>query len=354
MSVKEDVLRILNDNKEVYLSGEEIAGRLGVSRAAVCKAVKGLNAEGYDISGLSRLGYRMHIGDDILSIDGINKYIDKEMKDVFAIEVFKTISSTNTVLKEKAVKGAEEWHIFVASEQTAGRGRMNRTFYSPSDSGIYMSILFRPKLSAQQALLITTMTATAVSEAIDELFHIETKIKWVNDIYYHGRKICGILTEAAVNVETAMLDYAVVGIGVNVKAPVGDFPEDIRSIAGAILSEQPDEAVRDNVRNRLTAGIIGKMYRYYGMLKADRMMGESVADNAGKMGHQYGFMESYKRKSMLIGKKVYILSDESREELLVLDIDDNAALVVEHADGRIEALKSGEVSVRESQWERNM
>lgn len=327
MSVKEEILKIMKENKEVYLSGEEMAGKLGVSRAAVCKAVKALKQEGYEIEGLNRRGYRMAIGDDILSVEGIRQYVSKEVNDRLQIEVYPKLTSTNTVLKEKAAGGAEEWLVVLAVEQTAGKGRMNRTFYSPSDTGLYMSILLKPAMEATQALFLTTMTAVAVAEAIDEMFQIETKIKWVNDLYYQEKKICGILTEAAINVENASLDYAVVGIGVNIAQPKGAFPEELRNKAGAILAQQPKGVGRDNLKNRLAAKIIEHMSQEYAKL------------------HTHAFMERYREKSMLIGKEVYRISDVQKEKLRVLEIDENAALVVEYMDGHVEALRSGEVSV---------
>ncbi len=328
MSVKEEVLKILIENKETYLSGEEIANAIGVSRTAVWKAIKMLNDEGYKISGMNKMGYRMCKGDDVLSISGIMKFLDQNLADKIKIEIKKTITSTNTVLKQKAFDGEKEWSILIAQEQTAGRGRMNRKFYSPSDTGIYMSILLRPECPVTQALMITTMTAVAVSEALDEVFDVETKIKWVNDIYYDNKKICGILTEASVDVETSKLIYAVVGIGINVKEPKDSFPHEIKDIAGAMAELEPQNEVNDNLRNRIIAKIIQKMYDNYEDL--DR----------------HKFMKVYKDKSMLIGKDVYILSDEAKEILHVLDIDDEAGLVVKHQDGSIEHLTSGEVSVR--------
>lgn len=328
MKVKDKVLKILNENKETYLSGEELANRIGVSRTAVWKAIKALNDEGYAISAINKLGYRMSKGDDVISVTGIGQYLPTNLADTVKIEVYKTITSTNTVLKQKASDDASEWLILIAEEQTEGRGRMNRKFYSPSDTGIYMSILLRPDCHVTQALFITTMTAVAVAETLDEIFDADTKIKWVNDIYYDNKKICGILTEAAVNVETSKLDYAVVGIGINVKEPKDNFPDEIKDIAGSMTGLELQKDINDNLRNRIVAKIVEKMYDYYKELN----------------NHQ--FMGKYKEKSMLIGKDVYILTDENKENLHVTDIDDEAGLVVRHDDGRVEHLKSGEVSVR--------
>lgn len=328
MSVRDDVLKILEENRGTFFSGEEIAQHLNVSRTAVWKAVKALNSKGYGIIGVNKLGYCMKGGDDVISADGIMRYLPEQLKENIDFQVLKRVSSTNTLLKQMAVDGEKEWKVLVAEEQTAGRGRMNRTFYSPSNSGIYMSILLRPDFNASESLFITTMAAVAVAEGIEEVLHTKAEIKWVNDIYCKDKKVCGILTEASINVETSRLDYAVLGIGINVKTPEGDFPEEIKNVAGSLVEPESDYENVENLRNRLIADIITRIYEYYVRLDS------------------HEFMRKYKEKSMLIGKEVYIMSDKKKEGLLVLDIDDNAALVVEHKDGRIEHLSSGEVSVR--------
>lgn len=328
MSVKDDVLKILEQNRGIYFSGEEIAKRLDVSRTAVWKAVKSLNNEGYAITGINKLGYCMRGGDDVISEDGIRRYLPDRLKEKIDFELLKRVSSTNTLLKQMAAEGEREWKVLIAEEQTAGKGRMNRTFYSPSNTGIYMSILLRPDFNASESLFITTMAAVAVAEGIETVFQTEAEIKWVNDIYCKDKKVCGILTEAAINVETSRLDYAVLGIGINVKTPNDDFPDEIKNVAGSLAEKNTDSESGDNLRNRLISVIVTKIYDYY--LRLDR----------------HEFMSKYKEKSMLIGKEVYVMSDKDKEGLLVLDIDDNAALVVKHKDGRIEHISSGEVSVR--------
>lgn len=328
MSVKDDVLKILEENRGIYFSGEEIAKQLSVSRTAVWKAVKSLNDEGYGISGINKRGYCMKGGDDVMSADGILRYLPERLKGKFDFQIFKKVSSTNTLLKQMAAEGEKEWKVIAAEEQTAGKGRMNRTFYSPSNSGIYMSILLRPDFNASESLFITTMAAVAVTEGIEKVLQTEAEIKWVNDIYCKGKKVCGILTEASVNVENSKLDYAVLGIGINVKTPKDVFPDEIKNVAGSIVEPEQNGENSDNLRNRLIADIVTRIHDYY--LRLDR----------------HEFMSKYREKSMLIGKEVYVMSDKDKEGLLVLDIDDNAALVVEHRDGRIAHISSGEVSVR--------
>lgn len=329
MSVKDDVLSILNNNKGKCFSGEELASALGVSRNAVWKAVNKLKENGYGITGVNNKGYVMDEDTDVLNADTILKYVNTEIREKLDIEVYKTIDSTNTKLKEMASKGAKEWKILVAEEQTQGRGRMNRKFYSPSVSGIYMSILLKPKVSWNEALFITTLCATAVSEAIESITGINTGIKWVNDIYVNNKKVCGILTEASLNMESGYLDYAVAGIGINVKSPEGGFPEELKDIATSVMEET--NVYIEDLRCKIVASVINNIDKYYkNILKHD-------------------FMEKYKEKSILIGKNVYITDDINKESLYVRDIDDNAALVVEKTDGTVIQLSSGEVSVKQLQ-----
>lgn len=326
MKVKDSVLNILKKDSTKYYSGAEIAKILCVSRNAVWKAVKSLEAEGYLIEGINNKGYRL-LGDaDIITLEGINNYIDDKIKSKLNIKVYKTITSTNTILKEFANQSEAEWTILVAEEQSNGRGRMNRVFYSPSSTGIYMSVLLRPDFDAKESMFITTMTAVAVARAIDKICNVESSIKWVNDIYINNKKVCGILTEASMNVELNKLDYAIVGIGINVTKPKENFPEELKDIAGAIFDDS--NVFDNNIRNKLVAEIITNIYNFYNTFT------------------KHEFIECYRKKSFLIGKEVYILSDLEKTPLKVIDVDENAALVVKTKDGIVKKLSSGEVSVR--------
>lgn len=326
MSVKDNVLKILSDNKGIYFSGEDIAKELNVSRNSVWKAVKSLNNDGYAIKGISNKGYCLEEDNDVLAKEIIEKYLDENIKDKIDITVYKTIDSTNTRLKQLASEGACEWKVLISEEQTAGKGRLNRTFYSPEKCGIYMSILLKPEFVSTEALFITTMAAVAVAEAIESVVGVETKIKWVNDIYCNNKKVCGILTEAAMNLENGKLDYAVLGIGINVKKPKEDYPDEIKEIATGIIDNE--EKKYDDLRCKIAAQVINNVKKYYMNLQ------------------EHKFMDKYKEKSLLVGSYVYIRDDENREELLVKGIDDNAGLIVEHKDGRTDILSSGEVSVK--------
>ena len=324
MTVKEKILDIFEGNKGEFLSGGELAAKLNVSRNAVWKAVRQLEEEGYCFDSVSGRGYRLREESDVLSVHGIKKYLGST-GDRFDLRVYKSITSTNTVLKEMAAAGAPEFTVLVACEQTAGRGRMNRKFYSPTSTGLYLSILLRPNVMAQEALFITTAAAVAVARAVEEISGRQAGIKWVNDVFVDGRKICGILTEATYDMESGTLEYAVAGIGVNICDPTDGFPDEIKDIAGSVFGRQMPPA---NVRNRIAAGIISYFTQWYDNLP------------------QHPFFDEYVRRSIVVGKDILVLGKEKPRPAKALSIDSNCNLHVRYYDGGEEILSSGEISVK--------
>lgn len=322
MSVKERLLPLLIDCGEDYLSGEDAARILGVSRNAVWKAVSALKEDGYNIEAVTNRGYRLKDGGDVLSSAEIEKNLTF-LKGKLNIEVKKTVTSTNALLKEKAAAGADEGTVLIALSQTAGRGRFTRKFFSPSDSGIYMSILLRPRIPAESATLITTAAAIAVAEAAEKLSGRKTGIKWVNDVLIEGKKICGILTEASLNIESGELDYAVLGIGLNVYEPENGFPDEIKNIAGAIFKERGS-----GNKSRLAAAVLESFFKYY----------ESLSER--------GFLNAYKERCIVLGKQINVLSQDGSRPATALDIDENCRLRVKYSDGSLGLLSSGEVSIK--------
>jgi len=322
MSVKEKTLEVLENNRGSYISGAELAGMLKVSRNAVWKAIKSLEKEGYIIDAVKNRGYRLADTNDILSEQSIQKYI-KEHQDVFKIQVYKCLRSTNETLKELAFNGGEEGIVVIAEEQTCGRGQLGRSFYSPMGTGIYMSLLLRPKMNLEDALFLTTSAAVAVSQAIEYVSHRKAQIKWVNDVYCDGKKVCGILTEASLNVEAGGIDYIVLGIGINVNKPEEGFPDDITRIADSIFDN-----TKTNVRSQLIAEVLMRFWNYYEHLEEKK------------------FLEEYINRSCLIGKKVLIERKEGEEEVEVMAINEQCHLIVKHADGKEEEIYAGTVRLR--------
>ncbi|MBE6759160.1 MAG: biotin--[acetyl-CoA-carboxylase] ligase [Ruminococcaceae bacterium] len=240
----------------------------------------------------------------------------------FRVETYETVDSTNAIARERAADGEPEGLVVIASAQTAGRGRKGRSFFSPESTGIYMSLLLRPQIAAELALRITTVAAVSVCQAIEKLSSRRPGIKWVNDIFIDGRKVCGILTETALAVG-GRLEYAVLGIGVNALEPEGGFPDDIRDIAGSVFAA--DEGDR---RAQLAAEIISCFAENYAQL----------ADSS--------YAEEYRRRCIVPGSRVMVLRPDGTREADALDVDDECRLLVRYDDGTEELLYSGEISIK--------
>lgn len=322
MELKEQILEILEENRGKSVNGAWMAKKLYVTRSAVWKNIKQLQKEGYYIEAVPNRGYCLQASNDILTAQSITPYLKGKAAN-FVLDVRKTVTSTNTLAKEMAANGEAEGTVVIASEQTEGRGRMGRSFYSPASTGIYLSLILRPKLNIEDSLLITTSAAVAVAKAIEELTQEDVQIKWVNDLFMNGKKVCGILTEASLNVENGGLEYAIVGIGVNVNTK--DFPDDIKEVAGSVFSEKPKDQPTMSI---LAANILNNM--------AEAM--DKLTDRS--------YLEEYKKRSFLLGKEIYVLKGKETLSAKAIDIDDRARLVVIYQDASIETLTSGEVSIR--------
>jgi BirA family biotin operon repressor/biotin-[acetyl-CoA-carboxylase] ligase len=322
MELKHQVLQILEENRGNTVNGAKLASELFVTRSAVWKAIKSLQKEGYTITAVTNKGYCLQSHNDIVSVESIRPYLQNAAQN-FTLEVRQKVTSTNTLAKEMAAQGAAEGTVLIALEQTEGRGRMGRSFYSPHSSGIYFSIILRPKLKLEDSLLITTATAVAVSQAIETVAGVTSGIKWVNDIYLGEKKVCGILTEASLNFESGSLEYAIVGIGININTQ--DFPEEIIQVAGSLFNDKPSGSPITSV---LVAEVLNNI--------AGCM--NTLTDKA--------YLNEYRRRSFLIGKNINVIKGKETLSAKAIDIDDRARLVVEYDDGIVEALNSGEVSVR--------
>ena len=316
------LLQKLTEQGDNYISGAELARWLGVSRTMVWKGIEQLRAEGYGIESVTNRGYRLLPEHDVLSAREIALRLTTPG---LRLRVYPSVTSTNTILKNMAAAGEPEGAVAVAGEQTAGRGRMGRSFYSPPGTGLYLSILLRPGIPAEETTPVTACAAVAVAESIEELSGEPAQIKWVNDVYVRGKKVCGILTEASIDCETRIADYLVVGIGVNTAVPAGDFPEELRGVAGSAFAPGSLPALR----SRLAAGILDRFFGYY------RDLGRRE------------FFDGYKRRSLVLGRSVNLLAlGRPPVEARAIDLDPDFALVVRYADGSVGRVSSGEVSLR--------
>lgn len=320
MSVVNNVLKILEDKRGEFVSGNEISKKLFVSRNSVWKAVNALKSQGYDIISITNKGYCLSACNDIISPQSVEKYLDRDLK----VSVYDELDSTNNYLKKLASDGEREGRVIIARSQSNGKGRMGKSFYSPEGSGVYFSVLLRPDVPAEKALFLTVMAAVAVAETAMKYTDGEISVKWVNDVYRDGKKICGILTEGSLSLETGGLDYAVLGIGINILTPNNGFPEDIKNRAGAVFDEN---RVPNDIKSKILAEILNRFFRMYS-------------------GEDTDYIERYKKYSFLTGKKIDVIYSDRTEPAFVLGITDDCHLVIKSENGEVKTLSSGDVSVR--------
>lgn len=315
MNVKTEVLHYLMDHPNVFVSGVMLSEKFGCSRMAVCKAVNSLQEEGYSIDASKRLGYKLNPGFDVLSKLSIEKELSKTGVQVFC---FKDIESTNRKAKELSVQGVEPPFVVVAVSQSAGRGRLGRTFVSP-EGGMYFSLVLSGK-DIVNPDLITTSASLAVSRAMERLTGIKTDIKWVNDLYLNGKKVTGILTEGIVNMEEGGLEQVVIGVGVNLKTKEESFPDELRNI---VTSYYPNGVCQVS-RAEAIAACVKEIL--------------SIQDE--------DFIQEYRDKCFVIGRKLTVIKGDMSRDALALGIDDFGHLVVQYDDDTITTISSGEVTLK--------
>ena len=237
---------------------------------------------------------------------------------------FDELDSTNRYLKKLGADGAKEGTVIIANRQSAGRGRFGRSFFSPGEKGIYMSILLRPEISLERSVLITSLAAVVVAEAIEKVCGLPAKIKWVNDVFLNGKKVCGILTESGIDAEKGILAYAVLGIGVNVGEM--EFPEELNNIATSVSNECGVKVAKETLIDE----ILLELEKWY----------PALSDG--------GFLEESRKRSILLGKEILILDETvpgGSYSAKALDINELGNLIIER-NGKVSVLNSGEVSVR--------
>ncbi len=322
MNVKEALIKTLAENNGEYISGAALAEQLGVSRNAVWKAVKALEAEGYAIESVTSKGYRMSADNNRISAGFISSKLETESLGRNII-LFDEIDSTNNEAKKIAAAGEAHGTVVIADRQTMGKGRMGRSFVSPAGTGVYMSVIIRPDISVESAGLITSAAAVAAAEAVEKVCGQKIMIKWVNDLYLNDKKICGILTEASMGLEMKALDYAVIGIGINVRSVRGMFDEELSSRASSIEDET---GVRPD-RNVLCAEILNRLEFWLSSIE------------------RRDFLHEYRRREYLTGKLITANVGNSSVVGSAVGIDNNANLMIELPGGEIKHLNSGEANL---------
>jgi len=320
MGTKERLLGYLKERKGDWVSGESLSRRLGVTRSAVWKIIRKLREEGYVIESSPKKGYSLSKISEMLLPNEIRAGLDTEVFGMGEIIHFRETDSTNARAKELAIQGAPEGTLIVSESQTEGRGRKGRVWFSPSEAGIYASLILRPNIPPSEAPRITFLTAVSAVEALLALTSLEVTIKWPNDILVKGKKIAGILTE--ISAEMDAIDYVVVGLGMNVNNP--HLPDDIEDKATSVFIETGKrfhkvKIVREYLRQQ---------EKYYRILR------------------EFGFgpiLRRWKQLTNTIGKRVVVEMIDKRYTGVVRDVDPEGVLILQDEKGRFRRILSGDV-----------
>ena len=292
-----------------YVSGEKIAEELSLSRTSIWKAIQRLQQEGLEIDSIKNRGYKLIQGDLILP-DLIQE--NTNLSILYKPET----KSTQTDAKEGIEGGSLGNSLYLSTCQTAGRGRFQRPYYSPSQGGIYMSLHIQPNLPYEKLPSYTLLVAAAVYKAIKNLTMIEVDIKWVNDIYLKNKKIAGILTEAMTSVETGLVTDVIIGLGINFS--IEDFPEELKEKAGSLF--MPPAPI---TRNEL----ISEIWRCFYQTAPEELL------------------YLYKEHSLVLGREVSFIQDQTKKKGVAKDISDKGQLLIQLDDQTEIWLNSGEISL---------
>lgn len=320
--MKTEILRYLKE-ADGYISGQELCERFQVSRTAVWKVVRQLEAEGYEIEAVRNRGYRLKTAGDILSRAEILSSIRGSWagREILYLD---EVDSTNTAAKKAAENGAAHGTLVVSERQTGGKGRRGRVWDSPRGTGIFMTLILRPEMAPVHASMLTLVAALAVAGGIKECTGASSLIKWPNDIVMGGKKVCGILTEMSADPDC--INYVAVGIGINVNRE--EFPEEIREVAASIFTETG----KKTKRSLLISAVMAAFERYYEIFMKTTDMS--------------GLLEEYNGKLANCGRTVRVLDPAGEYSGTAIGIDREGELLVEMEDRTVRRVLSGEVSVR--------
>ncbi len=323
--MKKEILNILKSNDD-FISGQILSDQFGITRAAIWKYITQLKKEGYEIESISRKGYRLISSPDLISSEEITPLLETK---VFGKNIihYDSIHSTNSQAKLLCDEGLQEGSVILSEEQTSGRGRLGRNWSSPKGSSISMSIVLKPEINPVHVSKVTQISAAALSLAFEDM-DVQCNIKWPNDIIINNKKVCGILTE--MSSELNKINYVVMGIGINVNIDEAAFPDDIKDIATSLKIEYGKHFSRKQ--------IIASFLKHF-----EKLYFEFINTGSAEIS-----FEICRKRSLLLGKDIYVIRGSERTPAKAVSIDENGELLVQYADGILSNLISGEVSVRKS------
>ena len=317
-TLREQILAALL-TAEGYCSGAELAERFGVSRTAVWKCMEQLKEAGCTIEAATNRGYRLTDMPDLFCVPYFQTLV-QGCRIPWQVQHLTETDSTNTVAKRLAAEGAPEGTVIVADRQTSGKGRLGRSFHAPM-GGLYLSLVIRPELPLIDMMKVTACAASAVYCALQDV-GVTAQIKWVNDLFLNGRKICGILTESSFNAELMTPDYLVIGIGINLH-PAPHLPEVLKPI----LTDLTTETGSAPLRCVLSAGILRHLEAYLSGIQA------------------HTFLDVYRDNSCTIGRRVRVMLNGVPCEALAVGFAEDAGLIVRCDDGSEHTIRTGSAEI---------
>lgn len=321
---KDKILEILKVRSGEIVSGGFIANKLNISRNAVWKNINLLKNEGYDISSIKNRGYMLNSDISYLNKEEIEKYLNTILIGR-ELEITESIDSTLNYFKNMENSEKREGRTIIANEQTLGRGRRGRSFFSPKNSNAYISVLLKPKFSVSDINLITIICGLSVVEAVKEICGIECDIKWVNDVYINGKKICGILTEGILSVENGSIDSVIIGVGININRPKDTpVPKEIEDIVGFVN----DFTKEKENRNKFIAKFLNAFEKRY--INFDKK----------------ALYLEYKEKMLYLNEEVTCFVGNETIQGTLIDLNKDFSIKIKTNEGEIRNFNSGEISLR--------
>jgi BirA family transcriptional regulator, biotin operon repressor / biotin---[acetyl-CoA-carboxylase] ligase len=319
--IRKRLLEVFSNANGEFISGQKISEQLGCSRTAVWKHIEDLRNEGYELEAVRKLGYRIITKPDKISGNEIQLGLETEFLGR-NIHFEESLTSTQKIAHRLSYDGVAEGTLVVAEEQTTGRGRLDRAWYSPKHTGIWMSMILRPQIPPSQAPQLTLLAAVGVVQAIQEVTGLEPDIKWPNDILINQKKIVGILTE--LQAETDRINSVIIGIGINVNQELNHFPESLHSIASSLAIEKGEKIDRAKLVQVILFKI-EKLYKEYLQhgFKVVKLLWESYATS--------------------IGKRIVARTLSGSIEGKAIGINDEGVLLLEDASGKLHHIYSADI-----------
>ena len=318
---QEPLLRLFGDRPGEYISGESMSQELGVSRTAIWKQIRKLEAAGYQFEASRRLGYRLLSVPDNLTVSQLSSLLKTK---VFGqtVHYFEKVESTQNLARTAAEEGAAEGTLFVAEQQMNGRGRMGRGWVSPRGKGVWMSMVLRPAVPIHFAPQLTLLTAVALCRSLKRLTGLPIGIKWPNDLLIDGKKISGILLESAA--EDERLRYVIAGIGISVNLEESDYPDELLEKATSLRIRAGHKWIREEV----IADFLKEWEQLYFLYQ------------------ESGFapiITLWEALSVSLGKPARLLTPQGDIIGVPIGLDESGAIRIELADGTIKPVFSAEM-----------